>query len=134
MRRLIRRHLRAAWLLIALTLAMKVVVPVGFMPAMVDTASGRALAIVACTGMGAADMTAMPGMAGHEGGDHAPAKPDSPCLGAGIAAPILGAVDPLQLALAFAVAVVVGLLFATPPPRRQTAYLRPHLRGPPSAA
>lgn len=132
MRRLIRRHLHAAWLLIALTLAMKVVVPVGFMPAMVDTASGRALAIVACTGMGAADMTAMPGMAGH--GEPAPAKPEAPCLGAGVAAPILSAVDPVQLALAFVVAVIAGLLIATGPPRRQPAYLRPHLRGPPGAA
>lgn len=133
MRRLIRRHLHAAWLLIALTLAMKVVVPVGFMPAMVDTASGRALAIVACTGMGAADMAAaMPGMAGH--GESAPAKPEAPCLGAGVAAPILSAIDPLQLAPAFVVAVIAGSLIATGPPGRQTAYLRPHLRGPPSAA
>lgn len=128
LRQLLIRHARAAWLLVAVTLAMKLVVPVGFMPSMI----GGRVAIVLCTGMGPQDMKmAMPGMAGHDRGGHAPSKPESPCLGAGIAAPVLSGADPIHLALAFAVAVVAAPLLAIPPPPRRRAYLRPRPRGPP---
>lgn len=131
LRQLLTRHPSAAWLIVAVTLAMKLVVPVGFMPSMI----GGRVEIVLCTGMGPQDMKmAMPGMARHDRGDHAPSKPESPCLGAGIAAPVLSGVDPIQLALAFAVAIVAALLVATPPPPRLRAHLRPPLRGPPRLA
>ena len=130
LRQLLTRHPRAAWLLVAVTLAMKVIVPVGFMPSLV----GGHIAIVLCSGMGPEDMKAMPGMPGHERGEHAPPKPDTPCLGAGIAAPVLSAVDPIQLAIAFVVAIVAALLLATAPPPRRRAHLRPPLRGPPRLA
>lgn len=131
LRQLLTRHTCAAWLTVACTLAMKLVVPVGFMPSMV----GGHVAIVLCSGMGPEAMKmAMPGMAGHEDGKHAPAKPETPCLGAGIAAPVLSGADPILLAFAFAVAIVAALLLATPPPPIRRAHLRPPLRGPPRLA
>ncbi|HEX8421508.1 MAG TPA: hypothetical protein VF638_15980 [Sphingomonas sp.] len=47
---------------------------------------------------------------------------------------MLGGADPIQLLLAFAAAVVAGLLLATGVPLRRAAHLRPPLRGPPRAA
>ncbi|MEG3146479.1 DUF2946 family protein [Sphingomonas sp. RT2P30] len=129
MRHLFRRHARLAWLMVTLALAMKVLVPAGFMPVF----GAKGVAIVICSGSGPMTATmAMPGMA-TPGGDHdAPGKHEAPCAFAGLAAPGLGGADIIQLAIALAAIVAFGVLF-TPIARRPIwAFLRPPLRGPPA--
>ena len=129
-RHLFRRHAGLAWLVVTLALAMKLLVPAGFMPVL----DAGKFEIVICSGNGPMTMTmAMPGMAGQHGGDHdAPAKHDAPCAFAGLAAPSLGGADVIQLAIAIAAIVALGILFR---PLAQTlawSFVRPPLRGPPA--
>jgi hypothetical protein len=129
MRHLFRRHASLAWLMVTLALAMKLLVPAGFMPVL----GANGVSIVICSGSGPMSMTmAMPGMAGAHGGDHdAPAKHDAPCAFSGLAAPSLGGADAIQLSIALTEIVALGILF-TPIARRPIwAFLRPPLRGPP---
>ena len=131
LRTLIDRHLPAMWMLVLLTMAMKLVVPVGFMP---DLSAGNVRLIV-CTGMDSpAPMAAMRGMPGHHHDHGGPQKPDAPCPFAGLAAPALGGADPVQLAGAIAAILLAGVAAATPLRVRALAYLRPPLRGPPIRA
>lgn len=135
LRLLVRERIVAAWVLIALTLVMKLVVPVGFMPSF----GAGGVSIVVCSGMGPAAMTmpgamSMPGeMPGHDRHE-APAKPEIPCLGAGVGATILDGGAGFALALPLAPPLVLTLLLAAAFPTRRTANLRPHLRGPPLTA
>jgi hypothetical protein len=138
LRQLIHGHLPAAWALLALSLAMKLLVPAGFMPAF--SASG--IAIVICSGIGPAPMAmhgeidksmAMPAMPAGHGGDHqAPAKFDTPCPFAGMSAPALGGADAIQLAIALVAIIAAGLFVAEALPIRRPGHLRPPLRGPPA--
>ncbi len=138
LRFLLRQNALAAWVVIAVALLMKAVVPAGFMPAM--TAAG--MTVVPCSGMTTVSTPAlaMPGMVHHAmpahptGQEQAPAKPDAPCAFAGLTTPGLGGADMVLPALAFAVLVAAALLF--PPIARITrlAFLRPPLRGPPTRA
>lgn len=128
----IRHHIfgnvAAAWLLLALTLAMKLVVPVGFMPHVVD----GGIDLIVCNGMAEpAPMAAMPHMTGHHH-DHAPSKPDAPCPFAGLTAPTLGGADVAILATPIAAILAAGLMLRVTKPRARPAYLRPPLRGPPA--
>jgi len=129
LRQRIHGNLAAAWALLALSLAMKFVVPIGYMPMF----SAAGIEIVICTGMGPATATmAMPGMDhGKKGGDHAPAKPDAPCAFAGLSAPSLGGADIVQLAVALAAIVAACILAVAVLRIARQAFLRPPLRGPP---
>lgn len=130
MRHLFRRHVGLAWLVVTLALAMKLLVPAGFMPVL----GANGVEIVICSGSGPMTMTmAVPGMAGALGGDHdAPGKHEAPCAFSGLAAPSLGGADVIQLAIALAAIIALGVLF-TPIARRPIwAFLRPPLRGPPA--
>lgn len=129
MRHLFRRHAGLAWLVVMLALAMKLLVPAGFMPVL----GTNGVTIVICSGSGPMTMTmAMPGMA-TPGGDHdAPAKHDAPCAFAGLAAPSLGGADVIQLAIALAAILALGVLFTPLAQRPVWAFLRPPLRGPPA--
>ncbi|PTW48157.1 hypothetical protein C8J25_102246 [Sphingomonas faeni] len=123
--------------MLACALAMKILVPAGFMPVV----SGGRVTIEICGGITPAQtvmvpmraMTmpmTMPGMAHHsDKSDHQ--EREMPCAFSGLTAPSLAAVDPVLLAIA--IAFIVGLVF-----RVRTAvsiaaqpYLRPPLRGPP---
>lgn len=131
MRRLIHRNVGAAWLLMLCALAMKIVVPAGFMP--VYTAHG--LQIVVCSGTGPVDaMTgSMPGMPGHHGGEQdTPAKHEAPCAFSGLGAPSLGGADIIQLAIAIAAIIALGVLFTPIAQTPAWAFVRPPLRGPPA--
>ncbi len=126
-RRLVRGNLLVAWLLVLLGLAMKLVVPFGYMP--VFSASG--ITITVCNGMTPTTMT-MPGMDhGAKGSHDAPAKSDAPCAFAGLGAPGLGGADIVQLAIALAVIVAAGVMVAAVLRVVLRARLRPPLRGPP---
>ncbi|WP_426282234.1 DUF2946 family protein [Sphingomonas sp. NFX23] len=133
LRRLLLDHRQlAAWVL-ACALAMKILVPAGFMPVV----SGGRVTIEICGGtvpvqtvMAPMMAMAMPGMAHHSGkSDHQ--EREMPCAFSGLTAPSLAAVDPVLLAIA--IAFIVGLVrhVRTAVSIAAQPYLRPPLRGPP---
>lgn len=113
-------------LLVCAALAMKVIVPAGFMP----VASGGVMTVQMCSGTGPATIEiAIPGLPDQH---HKQDKAEMPCTFAGLSAPALSAVDPILLAVAIALILhVVGSLAPTPLIAART-YLRPPLRGPPT--
>ena len=132
---LLHRAIVAA--LIVCALAVRLLVPAGYMPAVV----GGSLRLELCSGTAPAAPApvAMAGMhhAPVAGTEHGPPKPDAPasagqpCAFAGLAAAALGSADPLLLASALAFVVLLAvrgraLRLPAPPPR-----LRPPLRAPP---
>lgn len=129
LRRLTRHHLGAVWLLLAAILGLRLLVPDGFMPGL--TASGAA--IVICDGTGDATH-AMAGMAGHHDNRSKPAHPVPPCSFAGLNVAHLGGADPIQLAIALALAVAAALFEPSPLQLAHPGRLRPPLRGPPALA
>lgn len=123
----------AAWLIVA-ALAVKVVVPAGFMPVF----SAHSIMIQMCSGSGPQQMTmAMPDMPAT--GDHAPGKSgqggkDMPCGFGGLAAPLVAAADPVLLAVALWYILAAGLSERAGGIAASIRYLRPPLRGPPHTA
>ncbi len=130
MRSLFRRHMGLGWLVVTLALAMKLLVPAGFMPVV----GAHGVEIVICSGNGPMSMTmAIPGKAGQPGDDQGgSAKHDAPCAFSGLVAPGLGGADTIQLAIAVAAIIALGLLFRPGARPQQWAFVRPHLRGPPA--
>lgn len=127
-RRFILSHPRAAAALVALALAMKLVVPAGFMPV---AAPGQMMVLI-CTEFGPQHVAIdVPGL---------PAKPDSgakmdqPCAFAGLGLAWLPGVDAVLLAAALVFILALGFAAATAPSIARTPYLRPPLRGPPRTA
>lgn len=127
LRRLISSHRGLAALLIACALALRVLVPAGFMPTVAD----GTLTVAICSGSGPMTMAlAIPGLK-HEAPDM---QAQSPCAFADLALPWLGSADPIQLAAALAFILAIAIV-ATPPFRlRRERHTRPPLRGPPLTA
>ena len=130
------RHLLAqghlAVLICAATLLLKLLVPTGYM---VDNDHGR-ITITICSGTAPRTMTMeMPGMHG-DMPDHGKSKDhgkvEMPCAFSGLSAAMLGAIDPIQLAVLIAFVLTLGLIATVPPAPSRPAYLRPPLRGPPA--
>lgn len=136
LRRLTLAHRGVAALLLAAALALRLLVPAGFMP---DVAGG-AVRLVLCPAADPLPVMATPmpgpmaGMTHHQGPRDHQAPSDAPCAYAGLSlAPVLP-VDPLVLAAAMLVAMAIALeraAFAMP---ARAAFLRPPLRGPPATA
>ncbi len=125
---LLQRRWPSVWL-IGLALLMRIAVPAGYMP----TFSGGSVAIELCSDYGPAGMT-MHGMAGHHDQKGGHGKGETPCGFSGLSTPSLAGADPILLALA--IAFIVATVFRAAPRRRIAlpTYLRPPLRGPPTAA
>ena len=130
LRRLVLNNPALASFVLALALAMKLVVPAGFMP----TVDDGHIVISICTGTGPMKMVmAVPGKApGEDGGHHE--KAEQPCAFAGLSLPSLAAADPALLAAAILFVMVLGLRPIIPIARTAAPYLRPPLRGPPHTA
>ncbi len=130
LRAFLLRHRAMALIVIALALAMKALVPAGYMIGS-DT---RVLTIRICDG-GAAPVAATVPIAGHARpghGDGAGSMPDhQACPYSALAHGALGGADPIQIALALAFIVVAGLAMQPGLVRRTPARLRPPLRAPP---
>ncbi len=139
----LRRHLLThnalAMLVIIVALAMKAVVPAGFMPMLVE---GRVV-IALCSGSG--PVTALPDtghhatMAAHHGGHGTPDAPQhdnksQPCAFSGLTVPSLAGADPVVLAIAIAFVLALGLRVVAALPATRPVRLRPPLRGPPVIA
>jgi hypothetical protein len=127
LRRLLQRNPALAAWVVACALAMKILVPTGFMPVMAH----GAVTIAPCSGTApAGPMAAMPGMAHHpDKTQHQP--PEMPCAFSALAVPTLAGADPLVLAAAIAFIVAFAWRAVVPTPVRPRAHLRPPLRGPP---
>ena len=111
---------------------MRVVVPAGYMP----TFAGNAVTIALCSGYGPMKMS-MPGtagMAGHQDKKSDHGKSDMPCGFTGLSMLSLAGTDPVLLALAVAFIVATTFLMVPPSPVVVPTFLRPPLRGPPTAA
>lgn len=125
--RRLRSHPGLVALVFAAALALRVLVPAGFMPTVAD---GR-VTLMLCSGVQPAQpMAAMPGMA-HHNSDHGGGMVGSPCAYADLAVPALGAADPVLLAVALAFVMALAIRRAIPLAPREFARLRPPLRGPP---
>ena len=120
----IRRHAALAGLLVAAALALRVLVPAGFMP---SVENGRVV-IAICTGYGPMTM-AMPGMDHQDDGKSEQAK--SPCAFADLALPAIGSADPVLLAAAIRYILALSLVLVVAQRVQPIARLRPPLRGPP---
>jgi hypothetical protein len=114
------------WLLLAAALAMRAVLPQGYM---VTAAPGQ-IAISVCTGQG--PTTILIGKA--HGSDHSHDDQDTAqrCAFADLTVPGLPGVPPIELVLALAFVLALWLAHAAPLQLRRVGRLRPPLRGPPS--
>jgi len=126
-RTLLNRHILAAAALIALALAMRVLVPSGFMP----TSDHNRIVVALCSGSGPAtvaiDLGKEKGDASHE------RAADMSCAFAGLGSPSLAGADPVLLVLAVAFALLLTAR-AVDPLSSVPLRLRPPLRGPPLTA
>lgn len=129
------QHRALAGAVIALALLVKALVPGGMMPG----AEAKVLTLRVCI-----DMPLAPAIAHDElraivvptkdGETARHAKAEAMCPYAALAVPGLGAVDPVQLALALAFIVLCGLAAQSVPAPLRAVRLRPPLRGPPARA
>lgn len=130
LRRLLLDHRTLALWLAALALAVRLLVPAGFMVGSVD---GRPV-LQLCSGYGPVAPMAMAHGGHHGSGDHResdhPAT-DMPCPYAGLAQAATTPVDPVLLVLAIAFAMALGVRATRWPALRDRAHLRPPMRGPP---
>ncbi len=125
-RGLILSHRWCAAALIALALAMKLVVPAGYMPVQ----QAGTITVMVCTGMGQQRLEIdVPGM---------PAKPDGasrvagqPCAFAGLGLDMLPGVDPVLLAEALAFILALGFVGVAVVRVDRARQLWPPMRGPP---
>lgn len=129
LRRLVLRHpLLAGWL-VALTLAMKLLVPAGFMPMV----SGHSITISICSGYAPMPM-AMPGMKGHANPDGHHDRTVTPCAFGELTMPGLAGADPVLLAAALVFILALGFMILAVRARKAPSRLRPPAIGPPITA
>ncbi len=130
LRTLTGRNRAFAALLLALALAMKVLVPAGYMA----MPGAQLLSVSICAdASGGAQLRqiAIPlkGEPAPAGGEHG--KATALCAFSALSMASLGGVEAPLLALALAFVLAAGLIPAIPAPAPAQAHLRPPLRGPP---
>lgn len=136
LRALIHDHLRLTLVLLALVLAVKAVIPAGFM---LSGDTQRFLTVTICSdasGVPKQMQIALPAKTGgasdHGNAAEKAADKGSPCAFSGTNHPMLGGADPLLLAAVLAFILLLGLAPLPARPARGTPFLRPPLRGPPA--
>lgn len=115
-----------AMLLVTLALAMKALVPPGYMV----SNSSRALTILVCadsSGSRSAVQVTIP-----QGAKETTAKDHKPCTFAGHSADALGGADPIQLTLALAFVLALGFLAIAVPRLAPSRRILPPPCGPPT--
>lgn len=131
-RALIRDHARLTLVLLALALAVKALVPAGFM---LSAGGDRFLTVTICSDASGSPeqmRIALPGKQ-DSGGDHSDAGAKAAhCAFSGLGHSALGGADPLLLAGALAFILLIGLAPLPALARRDIPFLRPQLRGPPA--
>lgn len=128
--RLVRKHTTLIGVLLALSLAMKLLMPAGFMPVVED---GR-IVVSICSGTERTTaVVAIPGMArGAAESGKSDGKAELPCAFAGLSLPSLAAINPIQLAALILFILALGLAFSIQQPPTAAVRLRPPLRAPPA--
>lgn len=133
LRTLIRDHARLTLVLLALALAVKAVVPAGFM---LSAGGDRFLTVTICSDASGSPkqmQIALPGKQ-DSGGDHSDAAANAThCAFSGLGHSALGGADPLLLAGSLAFILLIGIAPLPALPRRDLPFLRPQLRGPPAS-
>ena len=130
-RSILQHRLLAVWL-VAAALAMKLLVPGGYMPMV----SAGSITLELCSGYEPQKMAmamAMPGMAGEHGHEDGHGKVEMPCAFGGLAMAGLAGADPILLIVAIAFIMALGFLVTPKPPLGRTNHLRPPSQGPPTA-
>lgn len=132
LRAFILRKAQLALVFLALSLAVKALVPAGYM---ISSAGERFLTVTICadaSGTLKQMRIAIPDK-DQTGSDHPEAADKSqPCAFSGLGHAALGGADALLLAAALAFILLVGFAPLRAPPARAIYFLRPPLRGPPS--
>jgi hypothetical protein len=132
LRALTHTYARLSLVLVVLALAVKALVPAGYM---ISSTGERFLTVTICadaSGTPKQMRIAIPDK-NEKGGDHSEAGDKSqPCAFSGLGHAALGGADPVLLAAALAFILLVGLAPLRAPPARDIPFLRPPLRGPPS--
>ena len=128
MRTILHRYRIMAFVVIALALAMKALVPAGYM---VDSAS-KALTIRVCADaqLTSTVLDIVVPMKSEPAGKHSKAQDACPYTALSLAS--LGGADPFQLALALLFILATGFTALALTAPRRIGYLRPPLRGPPA--
>jgi len=133
LRALICDHARLTLVLLALALAVKAVVPAGFM---LSAGGDRFLTVTICSDASGSPkqmQIAIPGKR-DTGGDHSDAASKAThCAFSGLGNSALGGTDPLLLAVALAFILLIGFAPLPALPARDIPFLRPQLRGPPAS-
>lgn len=129
---LTRKHARLSLALLVLALAVKALLPAGFM---VSATGERFLTVTICADASGTPKQMQIAIQGKDdiGSDHSEAADKGqPCAFSGLGHAALGGVDPALLVAAIAFILLAGLAPLRPPALRDIAFLRPPLRGPPS--
>jgi len=133
LRALLRDRARLTLALLALALAVKAVVPAGFM---LSAGGDRFLTVTICSDASGSPkemQIAIPGKK-RAGGDHSDAAAKAThCAFSGLGHSAIGGADPLQLAGALAFILLLGIAALPSLPLRDILFLRPQLRGPPAS-
>ena len=123
-------HRRIVVAICAAALIVKLAIPAGFM---LDRGVGG-IVVTVCSGTAPRTMAiALPGL-GDAPSDHgrpASGKSEMPCAFAGLSAPGLGPIDPVQLAALIAFVTALGLTGLVAPPPSRSGRMRPPPIGPP---
>jgi hypothetical protein len=132
LRALGHRYAQLTLMLVVLALAVRALVPAGYM---ISSTGERFLTVTICadaSGTPKQMRIAIPDKGG-TGSDHSEAADKSqPCAFPGLGHAALGGTDPILLAAALAFILLVGFAPLRAPPARNVSFLRPPLRGPPS--
>lgn len=131
LRALTRTHFRLALLLVVLALAMKALLPGGFM---VGSHTGK-LSVEVCSDVSGGQFTKQIDVIfDDQPGDNGHGKSDSACPYSALSVASLTSADALHVALALAFIIALGFLPIVPERVGRPPFLRPPLRGPPSLA
>jgi len=130
-----RRHHALALGLVLMALAMKALVPAGFMPA----APGKVLTVILCDGHGSEQATKIAladsgAKQGGSGGLSEAAKAAGTCPYAGLSSAALGGTDAALAVVLLLFILALGFAPTPIPPLRRRHHVLPPLRGPPVTA
>lgn len=132
LRAILLGHRRLALLLVAVALAMKALVPGGYMLG----AQSQVITVSICADSSGTHLTreiVVPRQSGSQDTTSQHAK-SGPCAFGALAMAGLAGADPILLALALAFILAIGLAPLAAPAFQARAHLRPPLRGPPLTA
>lgn len=122
----IRGHLGIAAMIVVVALALRILVPAGFMP----VAGNGTITVGLCNSAVSQIVIEIPGLKHQPDGE----KASGGCAFSDLSLPSLGGVDAIQLATLIAYLVAAGIACVVVQSYRAIDRLRPPLRGPPATS